>query len=86
MDIKLAMVQNAGRNLKRGSLLLGAAEDALGGMGGGDTIVLGIEGLEPFPAGSLEWIDSSLSPEINFFILLFSFWLESGVVIRPPQR
>jgi hypothetical protein len=81
----LAIVQNAGRNLKRGPLVLGAAALAVGGRGGGDTIVRGVEGFEPFPAGSLEWIESSMSPEINFFILLDSFGLESGVVIRPPQ-
>jgi hypothetical protein len=73
MDIKLAIVQKAGRNLKRGSRVFGGGEATVGGTGGGDTSVLGVRVLEPFPAGSLEWIVSSVSPEINFFILLDSF-------------
>ena len=75
------MVQKAGRNLKRGSLAWGAGEAAVGGTGGGDVGVLEDEGFEPFPAGSLERTESFVSPAINFFILLDSFWLESGVVI-----
>jgi hypothetical protein len=80
----LAIVQKAGMNLKRGSLLCGAGDEAVG-MGGGETSVRGVDGFEPFPVGSLERMESSMSPEINFFILLLSFWLESGVVIQPPR-
>jgi hypothetical protein len=80
----LAMVQNAGRNLKRQRLGSGAAaEEIVGGAGGVDTGVR--ERSAPFRGGSLAWIDSSVFPVINFFILLDSFGSEAGVVIRPPQ-
>ena len=38
-----------------------------------------------FPRGSLARIESSAFPEINFFILLCSFWSEAGVDIQAPQ-
>jgi hypothetical protein len=86
IDIRLAIVQKAGRNLKGHLLGFGsgeAAEAIVGGTGGVFTGLRG--GFEPLRAGSLARIDSSTSPEINFFILLDSFGSEVGVVIRPPQ-
>jgi hypothetical protein len=73
-------------NLKGHLLGLGSAE------GVGETVeVTGVVdigtsgGFEPFRDGNLERIESSIFPEVNFFILLGSFWSGAGVVIRPPQ-
>ena len=80
----LAIVQKAGRNLKRQRLGSGAVvEEIVGGVGG---VFTGRELFAPFRGGSLEWIESSMFPDINFFILLDSFWSEAGVAIGPPQR
>jgi hypothetical protein len=73
-DIKLAIVQNAGINLKGQRLGFGSGEEVVyitGGTGGVDTGFRGT--LEPLWGGSLERTDSSRSPEINLFILLGSF-------------
>jgi hypothetical protein len=86
IDIKLAIVQKAGRNLKGHLRDFGSGEDAEDIVGGTGGVFTGVrEGFEPFRAGSLSRIDSSTSPDINFFILLDSFGSEAGVVIRPPQ-
>jgi hypothetical protein len=79
----LAMVQKAGRNLKGQRLRSGTGVDETVGGGGG--VVTGRELFAPFRAGSLAWIESSMFPEINFFILLDSFWSEAGVAIGPPH-
>jgi hypothetical protein len=95
----LAMVQKAGRNLKR-DILAGAALDfisderealALGaaleeaGTAGVDSGAGGSWIVELLLRGSLARIGSSALPEISFFILLDSFWSEAGVVIQAPQ-
>jgi len=97
----LAIVQKAGRNLKRGvlagaaldfipdertPLALGAAlEEAGAGTAGVDSGAGGSWIVELFLRGSLARIGSSAFPEISFFILLDSFWSEAGVVIQAPQ-
>jgi hypothetical protein len=73
------MVQKAGINLKGHLLGFGSVEAIVGGTGGVFTGVR--DGLEPLRVGSLERIESSTSPDINFFILLDSFGSEAGVVI-----
>jgi hypothetical protein len=79
----LAIVQKAGRNLKGHRLRSGAGvEETVGGGGG---VVTGRGLFAPFRGGSLEWIESSMFPEINFFILLDSSWLEAGVAIESPH-
>jgi hypothetical protein len=86
IDIRLAIVQKAGINLK--GHLLGfvsdaEVEDIEAGTGG---VLTGLRGgFEPLRVGSRERIGSSTSPDISFFILLDSFGSEAGVVIRPPQ-
>jgi hypothetical protein len=85
IDIRLAIVQKAGINLK--DHLLGFAsdtevEDIEAGTGGVFTSLRGE--FESLRLGSRERIASSTSPDISFFILLDSFGSEVGVVIRPP--
>jgi hypothetical protein len=85
-EITLAMVQKAGMNLKGHRLGLGSGADVEGAVGGTGVVDMGtLAEFEPFRDGSLEWIDSSIFPEVNFFILLGSFWSGAGVAMRPPQ-
>jgi hypothetical protein len=73
-------------NLKGHLLGFGSGEDADDIVGGTGGVFTGVRaGFDPFRVGSLLRIDSSTSPDINFFILLDSFGSEAGVVIRPPQ-
>jgi hypothetical protein len=81
------MVQKAGINLNGHFLLLGTAEGVGKAVEATGVVDMGaLEGFEPFRDGNLERIESSIFPEINFLILLGSFWSGAGVVIRPPQQ
>jgi len=71
-DITLAIVQKAGRNLKRQALGLGSEEGGTAS-GGVDAYAGVLCIVEPFPGGNLERMESSAFAEVNFFILLDSF-------------
>src|SRR6266498_5741829 len=84
-ETTLAIVQKAGRNLKRGPGAAGLGSISCGtGATTGSAGAASTIGLVPFARGKRAKGDSSVLASMIFFILLGSFVLEAGVVIRPP--